>query len=82
MGTCSSGMELDACLSWLALTITPGIAARLPTRLREFGSADAVFNAPLRRLEACNLTAPMAQAIYNKEAFWRAEEEVEAIGPS
>ena len=41
-------MELEASLSWLALTMTPGIAARLSARLlREFGSAEAVFRAPL-----------------------------------
>ena len=50
-------MELEASLSWLALTMTPGIAARLSARLlREFGSAEAVFRASLTRLEACNLT--------------------------
>lgn len=59
-------MELDASLSWLALPMTPGIAARLPARLlREFGSAEAVFRAPLTRLEACNLTARVAQAIFH-----------------
>ena len=46
--------------------MTPGIAARLPARLlREFGSAEAVFRAPLTRLEACNLTARVAQAIFH-----------------
>jgi hypothetical protein len=63
-------MELDASLSWLALTMRSGIAARLSAR---WGSADAVFKAPLRRLEACNLTAPMAQAIFHKQTFWRGE---------
>ncbi len=59
-------MELDASLSWLALPMTPGIAARLSARLlREFGSAEAVFRAPLTRLEACNLTARVAQAIFH-----------------
>jgi DNA processing protein len=73
-------MELEASLSWLALTMTPGIAARLSARLlREFGSAEAVFRAPLTRLEACNLTAPVAQAIFHKQTFWRAEKEVDAI---
>jgi DNA processing protein len=73
-------MEPEASLSWLALTMTPGIAARLSARLlREFGSAEAVFRAPLTRLEACNLTAPVAQAIFHKQNFWRAEKEVDAI---
>src|SRR5271167_2799819 len=72
-------MELEASLSWLALTMTPGIAARLSARLlREFGSPDDVFRAPLPRLEACNLPAPVAQAIFKKQTFWRAEKEVDA----
>jgi hypothetical protein len=59
-------MELDSSLSWMALTLTPGIAARLSARLlKEFGSPDEVFRQPLRRLEACNLPAPSAQAIIN-----------------
>src|SRR5271163_4110060 len=73
-------MELEASLPWLALTMTPGIAARLSARLlREFGSPEGVFRASLRQLESCNLTAPVAQAVYKKQNFWRAEKEVEAI---
>lgn len=41
-------MELDASLSWLALALTPGLAARLCARLlRQFGSPDEVFRASL-----------------------------------
>jgi len=70
-------MELDSSLSWLALTLTPGIAARLSARLlKEFGSPDEVFRAPLRRLEACNLPAPSAQAIVKKQSFERAEKDL------
>src|SRR5579859_5128344 len=70
-------MELDSSLSWLALTLTPGIAARLSARLlKEFGSPDEVFRQPLRRLEACNLPAPSAQAIFKKQAFKRAEKDL------
>jgi len=73
-------MEPEASLSWLALTMTPGIAARLSARLlREFGSPEGVFRASLTGLEACNLTAPAAQAIFKKQTFWRAEKEVDAI---
>jgi hypothetical protein len=37
-------MELDASLSWLALALTPGLAARLTARLlKEFVSPDEVF---------------------------------------
>ncbi|HEY2457717.1 MAG TPA: DNA-processing protein DprA [Candidatus Acidoferrum sp.] len=73
-------MELEASLSWLAMTMTPGIAARLSARLlKEFGSPEAVFKASLRGLEACDLPAPAAQAIFKKQSFWRAEKEVAAI---
>jgi DNA processing protein len=73
-------MESEASLSWLAMTMTPGIAARLSARLlKEFGSPEAVFKASLRGLEACDLPAPAAQAIFKKQSFWRAEKEVAAI---
>jgi DNA processing protein len=70
-------MELESSLSWLALTLTPGLAARLSARLlKEFGSPDEVFRAPLPRLEACNLPRPVAQAVFKKQAFKRAEKEL------
>jgi len=73
-------MELEASLSWLAMTMTPGIAARLSARLlREFGSPENVFRASLTALESCNLPAPVAQAIFRKQNFWRAEKEVAAL---
>ncbi len=73
-------MEPDASLSWLALTLTPGLAARLSARLlRQFGSPDGVFRASLTQLEACHLPAPAAQAIAKKEAFKRAEKELAAV---
>ena len=73
-------MEPEASLSWLALTLTPGIAARLTARLlREFGTPEGVFRASLTALEACNLPAPAAQAIFKKQFFWRAQKEVDAI---
>jgi hypothetical protein len=34
--------------------------------LREFGSPEEVFRAPLTRLEACRLPAPVAQAVFKK----------------
>jgi predicted Rossmann fold nucleotide-binding protein DprA/Smf involved in DNA uptake len=52
------------------------LAARL---LREFGTPEAVFRAKLRSLEACNLPAPAAPAIFKKQNFWRAGKEVDAI---
>jgi DNA processing protein len=42
-------------------------------------NARGVFHASLTGLESCNLTAPVAQAIYKKQTFWRAEKEVAAI---
>lgn len=70
-------MELDASLSWLALALTPGLASRLSARLlREFGSPEEVFRAPLGRLEACRLPAPVAQAVFKKQSFKRAEKEL------
>jgi DNA processing protein len=73
-------MELDASLSWLALTMTQGIAARLSARLLdEFGSPDEIFRAPLPHLERCNLPASVAQAVHKKQAFHRAEKELATI---
>src|SRR5689334_3431951 len=70
-------MELDTSLSWLALALTPGLASRLSARLlREFGSPEEVFRAPLPRLESCKLPAPVAQAVFKKQAFKRAEKEL------
>jgi len=70
-------MELDTSLSWLALALTPGLASRLSARLlREFGSPEEVFRAPLLRLESCRLPAPVAQAVFKKQAFKRAEKEL------
>jgi hypothetical protein len=40
-------MELDSSLSWLALTLTPGLASRLSARLlKEYGSPEDAFRAP------------------------------------
>src|ERR1700753_1606617 len=73
-------MELDASLSWLALSMTHGIAARLSARLlEEFGSPDEVFRASLPHLERCDLRAAVAQAVHKKQAFKRAEQELERI---
>jgi predicted Rossmann fold nucleotide-binding protein DprA/Smf involved in DNA uptake len=74
-------MELDSSLSWLALALTPGLTSPLSARLLErFGSPDAVFRAPMTELEGCRLPAPVAQAVYKKEAFKRAEKELTAAG--
>ncbi|HVS74608.1 MAG TPA: DNA-processing protein DprA [Candidatus Acidoferrales bacterium] len=73
-------MGPDSSLSWLALSLTPGIAARLSARLlHRFGSPDDVFRASLTELESCNLPAPVAQVLFRKEAFKRAEKELAAV---
>ncbi len=73
-------MELDASLSWLALALTPGLASRLAGRvLNQFGSPDGVFSASLTSLEGCHLPGAVAQAIFKKESFRRAEKELAAV---
>src|SRR5260370_42385207 len=70
-------MQLDHSLSWLALALTPGLAARLSARLlRRFGSPEGVFRASLPDLEACHLPAETTKAILKKAAFPRAEEQL------
>src|SRR5271154_1662677 len=73
-------MQLDASLSWLAMTLTPGLASRLSARLlKRFESPEGIFRATLPQLESCNLPAPVAQAIVKKESFKRAEKELAAV---
>ncbi len=73
-------MQLDHSLSWLALALTPGLAARLSARLlRRFGSPEGVFRASLADLEACHLPAETAKAILKKSAFPRAEKELGGV---
>jgi len=74
-------MELDSSLSWLALSLTPGLASRLSARLlKRFGSPDGVFRASLSQLESCSLPAQVAQSVVKKESFKRAEKELKAAG--
>jgi DNA processing protein len=73
-------VELDSSLSWLALSLTPGLASRLSARLlRRFESPEGVFRASLAQLEECHLPAPVAQAVAKKQAFKRAEKELAGI---
>src|SRR6266481_3632943 len=73
-------MQSDACLSWLALALTPGLASRLSARvLRRFDSPDGVFRATLPDLESCHLPAQVAKAIVKKESFKRAEKELTGV---
>ena len=51
-------------ISWLALTLTPGLGPTRAKRLVEFfGSVEAVFNASLTELEAAGLPAAAAQSL-------------------
>lgn len=69
-------MGTDSALSWLALTLTPGLASRLSARLlKEYGSPGEVFRAPLAHLER-TLPGAVAQAVYKKQSFKRAEKEL------
>jgi len=57
--------------------VTPGLASRLSARLlKEFGSPEEVFRAALPHLERCKLPAMVAQAVYKKQSFKRAEKEL------
>ncbi len=70
-------MEPDISLPWLALALTPGLACRLSARLlNKFGSPEEVFRAPLPLLEGCSLPAAVAQAVFHKKSFKRAEKEL------
>jgi DNA processing protein len=73
-------MQLDTSLSWLAMALTPGLASRLSARLlKRFESPEGIFRASLPQLESCNLPTPVAQSIFRKEAFKRAEKELAAV---
>ena len=73
-------MELDSSLSWLALSLTPGLASRLSARLlRRFESPEGVFRASVAQLEECHLPAPVVRAVAKKEAFKHAEKELTGI---
>jgi DNA processing protein len=70
-------MELSSSLSWVALSLTPGLGARLLGRLlREFGSPEDAFAASLTGLEACGLPGAAAQAVQKRVAFPAAEKEM------
>ncbi len=70
-------MELDRSLYWLALALTPGLAARLTAKLlRQIGSPEAVFRASLTELEACHLPPQVAQTIHSQAPLSAAEAEL------
>jgi DNA processing protein len=70
-------MELASSLSWLALSLTPGLGARLLGRLlREFETPDGAFAASLTALEACGLPGATAQAVASRGGFSAAQKEI------
>ena len=73
-------MDLEHSLPWLALRLTPGLGARLSGKLlRQFGSPEEVFRASLTELEACQLPAAVAQAVFSRAAFRDAEKELAQV---
>ena len=70
-------MDLDASLHWLGLSVTPGLGARLTSRLlKAFGTPEAIFSASLTDLESCRLPAAVAQAIHSRAPLRAAEQEL------
>jgi DNA processing protein len=73
-------MEPEQYLAWVALALTPGLGARMAGKLlREFGGAEAVFNASITALEAQGLPAPVAQAIHSREPLSAAAKELAQV---
>ncbi len=70
-------------LSWLALTLTPGLGPTRARRLVEFfGSVEGVFSASLTELEAAGLAAQSAQAIGTGRSIELAHDEAAKAGAS
>jgi DNA processing protein len=66
----------SAQLSWIALTLTPGLGPTRAKRLVEFfGSVEAVFNATLTELEAAGLPAAAAQSLGTGRSVELAQDE-------
>jgi DNA processing protein len=64
-------------ISWLALTLTPGLGPTRAKRLVEFfGSVEAVFNASLTELEAAGLPATAAQSLGTGKSVELAHDEI------
>jgi DNA processing protein len=73
-------VDLDLSLPWLALRLTPGLGARLAGKLlRQFGAPEEIFRVSLTELEACQLPAAVAQAVFSRAAFRDAEKELAEI---
>jgi DNA processing protein len=67
-------------ISWLALTLTPGLGPTRAKRLVEFfGSVEAVFNASLTELEAAGLPAMAAQSLGTGRSVELAHDELAKV---
>lgn len=70
-------MASDQYLGWLALALTPGLAAHMAGKLlRAMGSPEAIFKASLTELESHRLTAAVAQAIHTRQPVSAAAKEL------
>ena len=70
-------MELDASLDWLALSLTPGLGARLTGRLLEtIGPPEEIFRASRASLESCGLPAAPMKALQAQQPRAAAEKEL------
>ncbi len=70
-------MELDASLDWLALSLTPGLGARLTARLLEtIGPPEEIFRASRASLESCGLPAAPMKALQAQQPRAAAEKEL------
>lgn len=70
-------MASDQYLGWLALALTPGLAAHMAGKLlRAMGSPEAIFKASLTELESHRLTAAVAQAIHTRQPMSAAAKEL------
>lgn len=66
--------------SWISLNMTPGIGPRAATKLLEkFGSAENVFHATRRELEALRLRAETVESILKREFHEKALDELNKV---
>ena len=67
----------DQYLGWLALALTPGLAARMAGKLLgAMGSPEVIFNASLTELESHRLPAAVAQMIHTCQPMSAAAKEL------
>ncbi|MBI4461557.1 MAG: DNA-protecting protein DprA, partial [Acidobacteria bacterium] len=72
--------KLERYRYWLAMTLTPGIGARLAAQLlKRLGSPERVFAASLTELEAAGAPAPTAQTLHSRAPLQAAEQELEKV---